>query len=187
MTDLTNWSVEQLHDGYAQAHRMDRVLYDSKTDHQRIVVFDSALFGRVMTLDGVVQVTERDNFIYHEMLTHVPMIAHGAAKRVLIIGGGDGGMAREALRHPVDQVTMVEIDAGVVELSDILTSSDDRARKLHVTIQNKTDRETAQATQAVLRSNFTPWEGVFDSLLLWHYRGGPWERAGTFPFTGGRA
>ena len=71
--------------------------------------------------------------------------------------------------------------------SDILTSSDDRARKLHVTIQNKTDRETAQATQAVLRSNFTPWVGVFDSLLLWHYRGGPWERAGTFPFTGGRA
>ena len=115
MTDLTNWSVEQLHDGYAQAHRMDRVLYDSKTDHQRIVVFDSAQFGRVMTLDGVVQVTERDNFIYHEMLTHVPMIAHGSAKRVLIIGGGDGGMAREALRHPVDQVTMVEIDAGVVE------------------------------------------------------------------------
>ena len=115
MTNMTGWTVERLHDGYSQAHRMDRVLYDSETEHQRIVVFDSAQFGRVMTLDGVVQVTERDNFIYHEMLTHVPMVAHGNAKRVLIIGGGDGGMAREALRHPVERVTMVEIDAGVVE------------------------------------------------------------------------
>lgn len=115
MQNLTGWSVETLHDGFAQAHRMDRVLYDSKTEHQRIMVFESAQFGRVMTLDGVVQVTERDNFIYHEMMTHVPLFAHGSAKRVLVIGGGDGGMAREALRHPVDQVTMVEIDAGVVE------------------------------------------------------------------------
>lgn len=117
MSELTGWSVERLHEGYSQALRMDRVLYDSQTDHQRIVVFENETFGRVLTLDGVVQVTERDNFIYHEMLTHVPLFAHGAARRVLIIGGGDGGMAREALRHPLDQVTMVEIDAGVVEFS----------------------------------------------------------------------
>jgi len=117
MTDMTGWSVERLHDAYSQALRIDRVLYDSETEHQRIVVFDNATFGRVLTLDGVVQVTERDNFIYHEMLTHVPLFAHGAAARVLIIGGGDGGMAREALRHPLEQVTMVEIDAGVVEFS----------------------------------------------------------------------
>ena len=115
MTDMTGWSVERLHDAYSQALRMDRVLYDSQTEHQRIVVFENATFGRVMTLDGVVQVTERDNFIYHEMLTHVPLFAHGSARNVLIIGGGDGGMAREALRHPVDRVTMVEIDGGVVE------------------------------------------------------------------------
>ena len=71
--------------------------------------------------------------------------------------------------------------------SDILTDSDDRARKLHVTIQNKADRDTAKVTQEALRTDFQPWDGVFDNLLLWHYRGGPWERAGTFPFTGGRA
>ncbi len=117
MTDMTGWSVERLHDDLSQALRVDRVLYDSRSDHQRIVVFENATFGRVLTLDGVVQVTERDNFIYHEMMTHVPMIAHGAARQVLIIGGGDGGMAREALRHPVERVTMVEIDAGVVEFS----------------------------------------------------------------------
>ena len=68
--------------------------------------------------------------------------------------------------------------------SDILTDSDDRARELHVTLQNKVDRDTARATQVALRAQFAPWEGLFDRLLLWHYRGGPWERAGTFPLTG---
>ncbi|TDL79527.1 polyamine aminopropyltransferase [Palleronia sediminis] len=117
MTNLTGWTVEALHGDYAQALREDELLYDSQTDHQRLRVFHNARFGRVLTLDGVVQVTEGDNFIYHEMLTHVPLFAHGAARRVLIVGGGDGGMAREALRHPLDEVVMVEIDAGVVEFS----------------------------------------------------------------------
>lgn len=68
-----------------------------------------------MALDGVVQTTERDEFIYHEMMTHVPILAHGQAKKVLIIGGGDGAMLREVSRHKnIDHITMVEIDAGVV-------------------------------------------------------------------------
>ncbi|SHI44169.1 spermidine synthase [Palleronia salina] len=117
MTDMTGWSVERLHDDHSQALRVSEVLYDNKTDHQRLRVIANPTFGRVLTLDGVVQVTEADNFIYHEMLTHVPIFAHGAVKRVLIVGGGDGGMAREALRHPVDSVTMVEIDGGVVDFS----------------------------------------------------------------------
>ncbi|MFK7945410.1 MAG: polyamine aminopropyltransferase [Paracoccaceae bacterium] len=113
---MTDWADEALYPFYRQSLSVDKLLYDSKTDHQRIKVFENAKWGRVMTLDGVVQTTEGDNFIYHEMLTHVPILAHGAAKRVLIIGGGDGGMAREALRHKsVEHVTMVEIDAGVVE------------------------------------------------------------------------
>ncbi len=122
--DTPRWSVEPLHDDYRQSLREDRVLYDSETDHQRIRVFENSTFGRVLTLDGVVQTTEGDEFIYHEMLTHTPILAHGAVKKVLIVGGGDGGMAREALRHQsVEQVTMVEIDAGVVEFSkDFLPS-----------------------------------------------------------------
>jgi spermidine synthase len=111
-----NWNVERLHDDHAQALRITTEYYDSATDHQRIRVFENPTFGRIMTLDGVVQVTEADNFIYHEMLTHVPILAHGAVRRVLIIGGGDGGMAREVLKHPgIEQVTMVEIDETVVE------------------------------------------------------------------------
>ncbi|AUC55255.1 spermidine synthase [Sagittula sp. P11] len=118
MDETPRWMREQLHGDYAQAMRVDDVLYDSQTDHQRLRVIQNETFGRVLTLDDVVQVTEKDNFIYHEMLTHVPIFAHGAATRICIVGGGDGGMAREALRHKtVKHITMVEIDAGVVEFS----------------------------------------------------------------------
>lgn len=112
---MTEWAREILHPDYAQSLRVDRVLYDSETGHQRLRVFQNRRFGRVMTLDDVVQTTEGDEFIYHEMLSHVPILAHGAVRRVLIVGGGDGGMAREVLRHRgIEHVTMVEIDAGVV-------------------------------------------------------------------------
>ncbi|WP_300437681.1 polyamine aminopropyltransferase [uncultured Mameliella sp.] len=118
MTDSPEWMRETLHPHYSQSFTVDKLLYDSETDHQRLRVFQNGTFGRMLTLDDVVQTTEGDNFIYHEMLTHVPILAHGAAKRVCIVGGGDGGMAREVLKHAsVDQVTMVEIDAGVVEFS----------------------------------------------------------------------
>ncbi|MCI5101740.1 polyamine aminopropyltransferase [Phaeobacter italicus] len=117
-SDKQEWVTEGLHAHYAQRLRVDEMLYDSNTEHQRLKVFQNGQFGRILTLDDVVQTTEGDNFIYHEMLTHVPILAHGNAKRVLIIGGGDGGMAREALRHTsVEHVTMVEIDAGVVDFS----------------------------------------------------------------------
>lgn len=115
---MTQWFHETLHPHFSQGLSIDKLLYDSETRHQRLQVFENGTFGRVLTLDGVVQTTEGDNFIYHEMLTHVPILAHGAAKRVLIVGGGDGGMAREVLRHKsVAHVTMVEIDAGVVDFS----------------------------------------------------------------------
>ncbi|QHM69833.1 polyamine aminopropyltransferase [Mixta intestinalis] len=107
---------ETLHAGFGQYFTVDKVLYREKTEHQDLIIFENAAFGRVMALDGVVQTTERDEFIYHEMLTHVPLLAHGNAKKVLIIGGGDGGMLREVSRHTgLEQITMVEIDAGVVE------------------------------------------------------------------------
>ena len=115
---MTEWMQEKLHASYAQALRVDRLLYDSETEHQRLRLFENARFGRVLTLDDVVQTTEGDNFVYHEMMAHVPLFAHGAARRVLIVGGGDGGLAREVLKHAsVEHVTMVEIDASVVAFS----------------------------------------------------------------------
>ncbi len=115
---MSRWLVEQLHADFQLGLRADRVIYDSETEHQRLVVFENQSFGRVLTLDSVVQTTEKDEFIYHEMLAHLPILAHGAAKKVLIIGGGDGGMLEEVLKHRgVEKVTQVEIDAGVIEFS----------------------------------------------------------------------
>ncbi len=106
---------ETLHAHFGQYFSVENILYREKTDLQDLVIFENAAFGRVMALDGVVQTTERDEFIYHEMMAHVPLIAHGRAKKVLIIGGGDGGMLREVSRHPgLEHITMVEIDAGVI-------------------------------------------------------------------------
>lgn len=114
MTDKEMW-YETLHAGFGQYFSVDKVLYREPTGHQDLVIFENAALGRVMALDGVVQTTERDEFIYHEMMTHVPLLAHGAAKHVLIIGGGDGAMLREVSRHQnIEKITMVEIDAGVV-------------------------------------------------------------------------
>ncbi|CAK8744111.1 Polyamine aminopropyltransferase [Sodalis praecaptivus] len=114
MSNQETWH-ETLHDHFGQYFTVDNVLYRETTGQQDLVIFENAALGRVMALDGVVQTTERDEFIYHEMMAHVPLIAHGNAKKVLIIGGGDGGMLREVSRHPgVEQITMVEIDAGVV-------------------------------------------------------------------------
>ena len=112
------WVIETLYEkeGFTCAFRADKVLYEEETGQQHLVIFENGLFGRMMALDGITQVTERDEFIYHEMMTHVPILAHGNAKRVLIIGGGDGGILREVIRHrSVEHVTMVEIDPAVTD------------------------------------------------------------------------
>ena len=115
---MTQWSDETLYRSLRLSLENVETLFDSETDHQRLVLFRNPVFGRVLTLDGVTQTTEGDEFIYHEMLTHVPVLAHGAVKRALIVGGGDGGMAEELLKHPgIEYVNMVEIDESVVEFS----------------------------------------------------------------------
>ena len=115
---MTRWYEEALHQGLRLKLEATEVLYDSQTEHQRVVIFENPVLGRVMTLDDIVQTTESDEFIYHEMMAHVPILAHGAARQVLIIGGGDGGMLEEVLKHrAVERATMVEIDACVVDLA----------------------------------------------------------------------
>ena len=92
------------------------MILERNTGLQSVLVFDTPCFGRVMVLDGIVQTTEGDEFIYHEMLAHVPLFAHGSARRVLVIGGGDGGMLREVLRHrEVERAVQVEVDAAVID------------------------------------------------------------------------
>jgi spermidine synthase len=108
---------ELLYADVRQSFRIDKVLFRERTEHQDLIIFETPVYGRVLALDSIIQVTERDEFVYHEMMTHVPILAHGRARRVLIIGGGDGGILREALRHKaVERVTMVEIDRSVVDM-----------------------------------------------------------------------
>lgn len=112
----TNY-LETLYPSWGQQFVMDKVLFEVNTEHQHLVIFSNAQWGNVMALDGVIQTTEKDEFIYHEMMTHVPILAHGNAKKVLIIGGGDGGILREVLKHAsVESVTQVEIDQQVIDL-----------------------------------------------------------------------
>ena len=96
--------------------RVDRQLYSGRSEFQRIDIFDSPEFGRFLTLDGYMMLTEKDEFIYHEMITHVPMAVHPCVKKVLVIGAGDGGVIRELTRYPeIEQIDLVEIDQLVVE------------------------------------------------------------------------
>ncbi len=114
---MTTSYKETLHNGYGQEFDVEEVLFEQQTDSWHLIIFKNPIYGTVMALDGIIQTTERDEFVYHEMLTHVPIIAHGEAKRVLIIGGGDGGILREVCRHSsVEHVTQVEIDQAVIDM-----------------------------------------------------------------------
>jgi len=112
------WVNETLYAAWGQRFRVVRELARVRSDFQDIMVFESETHGRVMLLDGVVQITEGDEFVYQEMLAHVPLLAHGAAKRVLIIGAGDGGVLRRVLQHRnIERAVMVEIDGEVIRLA----------------------------------------------------------------------
>lgn len=112
-----NWFQEKLIEHHKQMLSIESVLYQGRTEFQDVLIFENAVFGKVLVLDGIIQLTERDNHIYHEMIVHVPMMARGSARDVLIIGGGDGGTLKEVLKHPVRRATLVEIDGEVIDLS----------------------------------------------------------------------
>ncbi|HEV7267399.1 MAG TPA: polyamine aminopropyltransferase [Falsiroseomonas sp.] len=113
-----SWVNETLYPEWGQRFLVKRELARVQSAYQDIMVFESHSHGRVMLLDGVVQITEMDEFVYQEMITHVPLLAHGGAKRVLIIGAGDGGVLKRVLQHrTVEKAVMVEIDGEVMRLA----------------------------------------------------------------------
>src|SRR5579862_7070885 len=115
---MTNFFKERLHKGYAQTMELSGApLAEEKSQYQRIRIFDTVANGRVLVLDDIVQLTTRDESAYAEMLTHLPLLEHGRAARVMIVGGGDLSIADEALKHErVKEVVLVDIDGRVVEL-----------------------------------------------------------------------
>src|SRR3954462_13588396 len=110
-----SWISETLYPEWGQRFQVMRELARVKSDFQDIVIFESATHGRVIVLDGVIRITEADEFVYQEMLTHVPLLAHGAAEKGLTIGAGDGGVLRRVLQLPnVKHAVMVEIDSEII-------------------------------------------------------------------------
>ncbi len=115
--DKAEMFIERLHKGYAQSMELTQTVADEVSRYQKIKIFDTVANGRVMVLDDIVQITTRDESAYAEMLTHLPLLEHGKAEQVMIVGGGDLSIADEALKHKgVKEVVLVDIDGKVVEL-----------------------------------------------------------------------
>lgn len=114
----SNWFYEDLYpDDVKLGLKVKRNLYSGRSKFQKIKFIETYRFGKTLILDGVIQTTTVDEFIYHEMMTHVPMLSHPNPEDVLIIGGGDGGILREVLKYDIKSVTLVEIDEKVIQFS----------------------------------------------------------------------
>lgn len=112
------WFTEESTDNLRLSLRLEREVFRKDSRYQSILVADTAEYGRMMVLDGAIQVTEKDEFFYHEMLVQVPMCSHPDPKKVLVVGGGDGGSLREVLRHKsVEKAALVDIDEEVLNAS----------------------------------------------------------------------
>lgn len=109
------WVDELLFDDFRQRFKIKKELFNKKSPFQKIKIFDSYRFKKILTLDNIIQTTEADEFIYHEMMSHVPLFLHPNPQKVLIIGGGDGGVLREVLKHPIKKAVIVEIDGEVIK------------------------------------------------------------------------
>jgi len=111
------WFYESLFPTVRLGLKVKETVISKRSPYQKIKILNTYRFGKVLVLDGVVQTTEADEFIYHEILSHLPLLSHPQPEKVLIIGGGDGGILREILKHPVKEVFLVEIDEKVIEFS----------------------------------------------------------------------
>lgn len=111
------WYYEDYIHNYRLGLRVKETLFSGKSRFQDIQIIDTYLYGKTLLLDGIVQTTEKDEFMYHEMLVHPAMVTHPDPRKVMIVGGGDGGASREILKYPVHEVTLVDIDAMVIEVS----------------------------------------------------------------------
>ena len=115
--EMELWAREFQNKNLVLSYRIKRTLHTERSKYQDIAIVDTYEYGRMLMLDSIVQTTEVDEFVYHEMITHVALSAHPNPKKVLVVGGGDGGSIREILKHPsVEQAILVDIDERVVEL-----------------------------------------------------------------------
>ncbi len=112
------WFTEKQTEHFGITAKVKRTHHTEKTDFQQLDMLDTEEWGNMLALDGMVMTTQKDEFVYHEMMAHVPLFTHPNPKHVLVVGGGDGGVIREVLKHPeVEKATLVEIDGKVIEYS----------------------------------------------------------------------
>jgi spermidine synthase len=115
---MTNWREEKLHSAWRAKFEVSSLVFEEKSEFQDIVVFDNENYGRMLMIDSIVQLSTRDEFIYHEMMSHVALFSVENPTSVLIIGGGDGGIMREVLRHgSIKSATLCELDETVINIS----------------------------------------------------------------------
>ncbi len=158
--------------GTAISFKIKEKLHEEQSAYQRIEVFQTEKFGKLMVIDGYVMLTDRDNFIYHEMMSHPALYTHGAPRRVLIIGGGDCGTLREVLKHPeVEAAHQVEIDERVTRVAErffpeLTESNGDPRAELHFTDGIKWVKEAQAGSYDVIIVDSTdpigPAEGLFN-------------------------
>jgi spermidine synthase len=164
------WFTERQSPDVSLSLRVKRVLWQETTPYQEILVLETDAYGHVLVLDGAVQTTDRDEYVYHEMITHVPLAMHPHPRRVAVIGGGDGGAIREILKHPeVEEAHLVEIDGRVVELARrffpaISSHLDDPRAHVHITDGIQWVREHARDFDVLIVDStdpIGPAEGLF--------------------------
>ncbi|XVF16454.1 hypothetical protein REPUB_Repub10bG0032000 [Reevesia pubescens] len=147
--------------GEAHSLKVEKILFQGKSDYQNVLVFQSATYGKVLVLDGVIQLTERDECAYQEMITHLPLCSIENPKKVLVIGGGDGGVLREVSRHTsieqidICEIDICEIDAMVVDVSkqffpDVAVGYEDSCVNLHICDGVKFLKAARQGTYDVI-------------------------------------
>lgn len=164
------WFTENHSDSVRFSIRVDEHLYTTQTDYQRIDVFNSLEFGKLLALDGYVMITEKDEFIYHDMIVHVPMAVKKDVKNVLVIGAGDGGTIRELCRYDtIEHIDLVEIDEKVVEVCkkyfpSMTVSMDDKRVDIHYTDGLRFVRRKSNEYDLIIVDStdpFGPGEGLF--------------------------
>jgi spermidine synthase len=148
--------------GQAFSLKVEEILYNQRSEYQDILVFKSESFGNVLVLDGIIQVTERDEFAYQEMIAHLPLYAHPDPKKVLVIGGGDGGVLREVARHPgVEEISICEIDKDVIEVSKkylpgLAKGYDDPRVTVHIRDGSKFMEENQESFDVIITDSSDP-------------------------------
>jgi len=156
------WLVDHHTDNLKMALRVERTLFRQQSPYQLVEVVETSGFGRALLLDGVLQITEAEEFCYHEMLAHVPLGFHPSPRRVLIIGGGDAGALREVLKHEeVEEVHLVEIDEVVIEATrrcfpQLAVAFDHPKTRLHVADGAQFIREHQRAYDIILVDSTDP-------------------------------